>query len=46
MSAPIDLYYRPTLNGWKISIVLEEMQLPYKTHSSNIGAGGQFDPDF
>ena len=25
----IDLYYWPTPNGWKISIALEEMALPY-----------------
>ena len=25
----IDLYYWPTPNGWKISIALEEMELPY-----------------
>jgi hypothetical protein len=24
----IDLYYWPTPNGWKISIALEEMELP------------------
>ena len=46
MTAPIDLYYWPTPNGWKISIALEEMKLPYTTHLVNIGAGEQFDPDF
>lgn len=42
----IDLYYWPTPNGWKISIALEEMGLPYRTHLVNIGAGEQFAPAF
>lgn len=46
MSTPIDLYYWPTPNGWKISIALEEMALPYNLHMVNIGAGDQFKPDF
>ena len=46
MTAPIDLYYWPTPNGWKISIALEEMGLPYTTHLVNIGAGEQFAPEF
>ena len=46
MTAPIDLYYWPTPNGWKIAIALEEMALPYTLHLVNIGAGDQFDPDF
>ncbi len=46
MTAPIELYYWPTPNGWKISIALEEMALPYTLHLVNIGAGDQYDPDF
>ncbi|MGH0037519.1 MAG: glutathione S-transferase N-terminal domain-containing protein [Myxococcota bacterium] len=42
----IDLYYWPTPNGWKISIALEEMELPYRIVSVNIGRGEQFEPDF
>ena len=42
----IELHYWPTPNGWKISIALEEMGLPYNTHFVNIGAGDQFKPDF
>ncbi|MDD7970451.1 glutathione S-transferase N-terminal domain-containing protein [Roseinatronobacter alkalisoli] len=42
----IALYYWPTPNGWKISIALEEMDLPYDVHFVNIGAGDQFKPDF
>lgn len=43
---PIDLYYWPTPNGWKITIALAEMELPYELHLVNIGAGEQFEPDF
>ena len=42
----IDLYYWPTPNGWKGSIALEEMELPYRMHPVNIGRGEQFDPAF
>ncbi|WP_417259251.1 glutathione S-transferase N-terminal domain-containing protein [Celeribacter sp.] len=44
--APIHLFYWPTPNGWKISIALEEMGLPYETTFVDIGAGDQFSPDF
>jgi GST-like protein len=43
---PIDLYYWPTPNGWKISIMLEECGLPYTVHAVNIGKGDQFAPEF
>lgn len=42
----IDLYYWPTPNGWKITIMLEECGLPYTLIPVNIGAGDQFKPDF
>ena len=42
----IDLYFWPTPNGWKASIALEELGLPYTTHLINIGNGEQFKPDF
>lgn len=42
----IELYYWPTPNGWKISIALEEMGLPYRLHLVNIGKGEQFAPAF
>ncbi|WP_096784961.1 glutathione S-transferase family protein [Rhodobacter sp. CZR27] len=42
----IELYYWPTPNGWKITIALEEMGLPYEIRLVNINAGDQFDPDF
>lgn len=44
--APIDLYFWPTPNGWKISIALEEMGIPYRAHLIDIGAGAQFTPEF
>jgi len=42
----IDLHYAPTPNGWKISIMLEELGLPYKVIPVNIRAGEQFRPEF
>jgi GST-like protein len=42
----IELYYWPTPNGWKISISLEEMELPYRVRLVNIGRGEQFQPEF
>ncbi|XWN33318.1 MAG: glutathione S-transferase N-terminal domain-containing protein [Devosia sp.] len=44
--SPIDLYYWPTPNGWKVSIYLEEVGAPYSVHYINIGAGDQFKPAF
>ena len=43
---PIELYYWPTPNGWKISIMLEECRLPYTIIPVNISAGEQFKPEF
>ena len=42
----IDLHYWPTPNGWKISIALEEMGLPYRPVPINIGTGAQFSEEF
>jgi GSH-dependent disulfide-bond oxidoreductase len=42
----IDFYTWDTPNGKKISIALEEMELPYKTHTVHIGRDEQFAPDF
>lgn len=42
----IDLYYWPTPNGHKISIMLEECGLEYDVIPIDIGAGEQFRPDF
>ena len=43
---PIELYYWPTPNGWKISIMLEELGAPYVVKYVNIGKGEQFQPEF
>ena len=43
---PIELYYWPTPNGWKITIMLEECGLPYTVVPVNIGKGDQFKPEF
>ena len=42
----IDLYYAPTPNGWKITIMLEEIKLPYNIIPVNLGKGDQFAPEF
>ena len=42
----IDLYYWPTPNGWKISIMLEECGLEYRLVPVDIGRGDQFKPEF
>jgi len=42
----IDLYTWGTPNGRKVSIMLEELGLPYKTHAINIGKDDQFKPEF
>ncbi|MGB6749518.1 MAG: hypothetical protein WBE51_16010, partial [Xanthobacteraceae bacterium] len=41
---PIELYYWPTPNGWKISIMLEECGLPYVVRPVDISKGEQFAP--
>jgi GST-like protein len=42
----IDLYTAPTPNGWKASITLEELALPYTVHVVNLLAGEQMQPDY
>src|SRR5882724_3420691 len=42
----IDLYTAPTPNGWKASICLEELELPYEVHIVNLLAGDQKQPDY
>lgn len=42
----IDLYTWTTPNGRKVSILLEELGLPYRAHAVDIGKDEQFAPDF
>ena len=42
----IELYMWGTPNGRKPAIMLEEIGLPYRVHTINIGREEQFDPDF
>ena len=42
----IDLHYWPTPNGKKVSILLEELGMPYKVIPCNIGKGDQFTKGF
>jgi GST-like protein len=41
-----EVYYWPTPNGKKVTILLEELGAPYKIVPTNIGRGDQFQPDF
>ena len=42
----IDFYTWTTPNGRKVSILLEELGIPYETHAIDISKGQQFDPEF
>jgi len=42
----IDLYTHATPNGYKISIMLEEVALPYKIHLVDLTKAEQFKPEF
>ncbi|HEX9932862.1 MAG TPA: glutathione S-transferase N-terminal domain-containing protein [Allosphingosinicella sp.] len=42
----IDLYTAPTPNGYKASITLEELEIPYGLHVIDLGAGQQKEPWF
>ena len=37
----IDLYTAPTPNGWKASVTLEELALPYETHAIDLSKNQQ-----
>ena len=42
----LQLYSLPTPNGVKVSILLEELGLPYEVHLVNFGTNDQFTPEF
>jgi GSH-dependent disulfide-bond oxidoreductase len=42
----IDLYTSATPNGWKATIALEELALPYTLHTVNLSTGEQRHPEF
>jgi len=42
----IDLYTAPTPNGWKASITLEELAIPYEVHIVNLMGGDQKTPEY
>jgi GSH-dependent disulfide-bond oxidoreductase len=42
----IDVYFWPTPNGYKVTVMLEEVGLKYKVIPVNIGKGDQFKPEF
>ena len=46
MTKPIELYFWPTPNGYKITIMLEECGLPYEVRPVDITRGAQFAPEF
>jgi len=42
----IDLYYWPTPNGWKVTILLEELEIDYRVIPVDIFNGQQFNEKF
>ena len=42
----IELYTAPTPNGYKASIALEEMKIPYNVHTIDLREGDQKKPEF
>ncbi len=42
----IELYTSPTPNGWKASVTLEELGLPYEVKAIDLSSGDQKKPEF
>ena len=45
-SDALDLYFFPTPNGQKITLMLEECELPYNIHLVHLGKGDQFQTEY
>src|SRR3546814_12399008 len=46
VAEPLDLYFWPTPNGWRITIMLEETGLPYRLAPVDLSRGEQVSPAF
>ena len=42
----IDFYYSPTPNGWKVAIMLFELDIPFETHLLDLPNGDQLKSEF
>ncbi len=42
----IEIFFAPTPNCWKVTILLEELEEPYRITPVDLGEGGQFEPEF
>jgi GST-like protein len=42
----IEVFFAPTPNCWKVTILLEELELPYRIASVDLAEGDQFEPEF
>ena len=42
----IELFFAPTPNGWKITVLLEELGIPYRVTPVDLANGGQYAPEF
>ena len=42
----IELYTSPTPNGYKTSVTLEELEIPYNVHAIDLQKGDQKTPEF
>jgi GST-like protein len=42
----IEVFFAPTPNCWKVTILLEELEAPYRTTPVDLVEGGQFEPAF
>src|SRR5262245_24275029 len=46
MDEMIEVFFAPTPNGWKITIMLEELGVPYRLTPIRLGAGEQYKEEF